>query len=435
MAGESALADVEAALASLGEQIERLQAEHQAQNRSATEIKVELAKSEERLRNLQGRLRQVEESQTERLRAIAESRQQLAQCARAAEESQREILGAEAAIAELYLAKEAMAAQVVSLVNQREAAQHERAELSAAVQQARQLARRIDEKVHARDLAANEVRHERSALADRLREDYGIELAQWEHHPSDDEQRQREEVQQEIDELRRKINHLGNVNLEALEELEQLEARHRHLYDQYQDLASAKNSLVKIIERINADSRRLFGETLQSVKEHFGTLFRDLFGGGQADILLEEGVDILESGIEIVARPPGKEPRSISLLSGGEKTLTCTALLLAIFRSRPGPFCVLDEVDAALDEANIDRFIKVLRDFLTWTQFVIVTHSKKTMTCANTIYGVTMQESGVSKRVSVRFEDVSENGEFRVPTEPEDSSPAADRKADETRAA
>ena len=128
--------------------------------------------------------------------------------------------------------------------------------------------------------------------------------------------------------------------------------------------------------------------------------------------MLDEGVDILDSGIEIVARPPGKEPRNISLLSGGEKTLTCVALLLAIFRSRPSPFCVLDEVDAALDEANIERFIGVLQEFLAWTQFIVVTHSKKTMTCASTLYGVTMQESGVSKRVSVRFEDVSDTGEI-----------------------
>ena len=149
------------------------------------------------------------------------------------------------------------------------------------------------------------------------------------------------------------------------------------------------------------------------MRGHFQQLFRDLFGGGQGDIVLEEGVDILESGIEIVARPPGKEPRSISLFSGGEKTLTCVALLLAMFRSRPSPFCVLDEVDAALDEANIDRFTRVLHDFLKWTQFIIVTHSKKTMTCANTIYGVTMQESGVSKQVSVRFEDVSDDGHIR----------------------
>ncbi|RMF98755.1 MAG: chromosome segregation protein SMC, partial [Planctomycetota bacterium] len=235
-----------------------------------------------------------------------------------------------------------------------------------------------------------------------------------------------------IEELRRKINHLGNVNLEALAELEELEARYTHLKSQFDDLTTAKNSLLKIIERIDADSRKLFSATFQQIKEHFSALFRDLFGGGHADIVLEEGVDILESTIEIVARPPGKEPRNITLLSGGEKTLTCVALLLAIFRSRPSPFCVLDEVDAALDEANIDRFTQVLRDFLSITQFVIVTHSKKTMTCADTMYGITMQESGVSKRVSVRFEDVSETGEILGGRDPDDA-PA--READEEQAA
>ena len=143
----------------------------------------------------------------------------------------------------------------------------------------------------------------------------------------------------------------------------------------------------------------------------------------------------MESGIEILARPPGKEPRSISLLSGGEKTLTCVALLLAIFRSRPSPFCVLDEVDAALDEANIDRFIQVLKDFLTWTQFILVTHSKKTMTCANTIYGVTMQESGISKQVSVSFEDVSEEGEILPSALRRADEEAEQAKDDETQAA
>src|SRR5262249_39190132 len=118
------------------------------------------------------------------------------------------------------------------------------------------------------------------------------------------------------------------------------------------------------------------------------------------------------AGIEIIARPPGKEPRNISLLSGGEKTLTCVALLLAVFQYRPSPFCVLDEVDAALDEANIGRFVGVLQEFLSWTQFIIVTHSKRTMTCATTLYGVTMQESGISKRVAVRFEEVGDDGQI-----------------------
>jgi chromosome segregation protein len=217
--------------------------------------------------------------------------------------------------------------------------------------------------------------------------------------------------------------------MEAINELDTLESRFTMLSGQYDDLAKAKTSLEQIIQRINADSRRMFAETLDTIRGHFEEFFRKLFGGGRADIVLDEGEDPLEAGIQIIARPPGKEPRNISLLSGGEKTLTCTALLLAVFRSRPSPFCVLDEVDAALDEANIDRFINVLKEFVPATQFIVVTHSKKTMTAADSLYGITMEESGVSKRVSVRFEDISEegslaSGEGRVSTGNDDSAAA-----------
>jgi len=410
---EQNLAETEKHLERLSEQIGRLENERLGHGRETTEIKVELAKSEERLRNLHARLRQMDENRQERYQAIDESREHLAENTNRAETTRRNILRTESEIAELYLRKESYASKTVTMVNQREELQAQRSESTAEIQKIRAKVRKLEDKIHAEELSANEVRHERSTLADRLREDYGIELAELEHDSNAEEQHKREEVQQEIDDLRRKIGNLGNVNLEALEELQQLETRDKSLSDQYRDLVDAKTSLEKIIDKINADSRRLFTETLDTIRGHFQQLFRDLFGGGHADIVLEENVDILDSGIEIVARPPGKEPRSISLLSGGEKTLTCVAMLLAIFRSRPSPFCVLDEVDAALDEANIDRFIKVLKDFLAWTQFIIVTHSKKTMTCANTIYGVTMQESGVSKQVSVRFDDVSDDGHIK----------------------
>jgi chromosome segregation protein len=418
---DSELSEMEAKLAGLGEQISGLEGRRADAGRETTEIKVELAKCEEGLRNLHSRMRQFEENRQERHRAIDEARERLAECSRRDEDSRWKVLTAEAEVAELYLCKEGFAGRTIDLVNQRESLQEHRVEVAAEIQKIHARGRKIEEKMHTVDLSANEVRHERNGLADRIREDYGIELSELEHQPSDEEQHQREEVQQEIEELRQKINNLGNVNLEALDELEQLEGRFTTLSDQYRDLVDAKGSLEKIIDKINTDSRRLFAETLETVKGHFQTLFRDLFGGGSADILLEENVDILDSGIEIVARPPGKEPRSISLLSGGEKTLTCAALLLAIFRSRPSPFCVLDEVDAALDEANIHRFTQVLQDFLAWTQFIIVTHSKKTMTSANTIYGVTMQESGVSKQVSVRFEDVSDDGHI-LTTQPADKA-------------
>jgi len=407
------LGEAEAGMGKLNDQIEQLESRQQDNNRDTTHTKVELAKSEERLRNLNARLRQFNESRQERDRAIADGGQQLAQCLQRAEEAERHILRHESQVAELYLRKETYADETVELIDSRELLRRRRIELTDESRKLRNKARKTEEKIHAEDLAANEIRHQRNGLADRLREDYDIELAELEHVPSDEEQHQREEVQKEIDDLRRKINNLGNVNVEALEELDQLEGRHGMLNDQYTDLVEAKNSLERIIDKINIDSRRLFSETLETVTGHFRKMFSDLFGGGHGDIVLDEGVDILESGIEIVARPPGKEPRSISLLSGGEKTLTCVALLLAIFRSRPSPFCVLDEVDAALDEANIDRFTQVIQEFLDWTQFIIVTHSKKTMSAANTIYGVTMQESGVSKQVSVHFDDVSDDGHIR----------------------
>jgi chromosome segregation protein len=177
------------------------------------------------------------------------------------------------------------------------------------------------------------------------------------------------------------------------------------LQTQFDDLGAAKKSLEEIIATINMDSKRLFTETFTTIRMHFQELFRKVFGGGMADILLENEEDVLESGIEIVARPPGKELRSISLMSGGEKTMAAVALLLAIFRSKPSPFCILDEVDAALDEANIGRYTAVIREFLDLSQFIIVTHSKRTMSCADVLYGITMQESGISKRVAVKFED------------------------------
>ena len=273
--------------------------------------------------------------------------------------------------------------------------------------------RGLEEKLHKAELKSSHLKMERDNLVERLQEDYGIDIAELENAPLDEEEvAQREAIDDEISALRKKIGSIGSVNMDALAELEDLEHRYNKMDEQYQDLVSAKQSLENIIQRINTDSRRLFVETLEAIRGNFRTLFRQTFGGGKADIILEEGVDPLEAGVEIVATPPGKPEFNNSLLSGGEKALTAVSLLMAIFQFRPSPFCVLDEVDAPFDEANIGRFIDVLKSFLGWTKFVIVTHSKKTMTAATTLYGVTMQESGVSKRVSVRFEDVGEDGEI-----------------------
>jgi len=259
---------------------------------------------------------------------------------------------------------------------------------------------------HARDLAVHDLRARREAVAARLRDDYGVDLEQGQGASGEGQELAPALSEaQEIDDLRKKLARLGSVNLEALDELARVEAEHDGLKAQHDDLAAARKSLQDVIDAINVESRALFTATLAAVRGYFQELFRKLFGGGQADVVLEDGVDVLESGIEVTARPPGKELRALSLLSGGERTLTAIALLLAIFRNKPSPFCLLDEVDAALDEANTARLAGVLREFLDRSQFIVITHKKRTMAAADRLWGVTMQESGVSRVLPMRFED------------------------------
>ncbi len=226
-------------------------------------------------------------------------------------------------------------------------------------------------------------------------------------------------VEREIKEMRDKLDRLGNVNLDAIGEQDQLEADHNTMAEQLTDIENAKRELEQLITQLNEDSKKRFEEVFAQIRENFSGnngLFRRIFGGGKADVFLqpdENGhVDVLEAGVEIIAKPPGKEPQSISLLSGGEKTMTAVAILLSIFQAKPSPFCVLDEVDAALDEANVERFTNVVRSFLDHSHFIIITHHKRTMQVCDQLYGVTMQERGVSKRVAVKFEQVGKAGDI-----------------------
>ncbi|MGE3780316.1 MAG: chromosome segregation protein SMC, partial [Pirellulaceae bacterium] len=400
---QSRIRDAESSLA----EWDRRRHEHATDAHSA---KVELARSEQQADMLRARMTQFQEDQRERSRAILDATNQLNQGLERCQATDREILRDNAALAELLLAKEACHRERQRQLATRDALVAERTQFASRIQSLRKKAVQVDEALHRKDLLAHDLRHQRQALVERLREDYGIEIEQLTASASAEELAERTQIEAEIAELRGKLSHLGSVNMEALAELDELESRYQALHAQYVDLVDAKEALEKIIHKINADSRRLFQDTLEAIRVNFQALYRKAFGGGRADIVLEENVDPLEAGVELFATPPGKPQFNNSLLSGGEKALTAVALLLAIFQFRPSPFCVLDEVDAPFDEANIGRFVDVLRGFLGWTKFVIVTHSKKTMTAATTLYGVTMQESGVSKRVSVRFEDVSEDG-------------------------
>lgn len=212
-----------------------------------------------------------------------------------------------------------------------------------------------------------------------------------------------EAVKNEVAALRQRVQTMGPVNLVAIDEYGELKQRFEFLQAQSNDLVNSKNELLKAIDEINRTSERQFSETFEQIRKNFAQTFTTLFGGGHVDLVLVEAQDVLESGIEIVAQPPGTRLKSISLLSGGQKTMTAVALLFAIYLVKPSPFCVLDELDAPLDESNIGRFTGLLKQFTEKSQFIMITHNKRTIAASKAIYGVTMEERGVSKVVSLRF--------------------------------
>jgi chromosome segregation protein len=221
-----------------------------------------------------------------------------------------------------------------------------------------------------------------------------------------------DEVKAEVDALRQRIGSMGAVNLVAIEEYSELKQRYEFLKTQCDDLTSAKVALLKAIDDINQTSLEQFKVTFEQIRKNFAYTFQILFGGGRAEIELITAEDPLESGIEIVAQPPGTKLKGITLLSGGQKTLTAVALLFALYMVKPSPFCLLDELDAPLDESNIHRFTNLLKQFVKESQFIIITHNKSTVAAADALYGVTMQERGVSKTVSMRFNQ--DKGEAEV---------------------
>ena len=225
-----------------------------------------------------------------------------------------------------------------------------------------------------------------------------------------------ERIEEIVAELTERIESMGPVNVDAIQEFDELEERYVFLEKQNADLVNSKAELLEVISKINRTTKEMFAETFEKIRVNFQEMFTELFGGGRANLMLVDDSDPLESGIEIIAKPPGKQLQSVSLLSGGERTMTAVSLLFAIYMVKPSPFCVLDEMDAPLDESNISRFVKILDRFVGQSQFVVITHNKRTISRADMLYGVTMEEHGVSKLVSVKFSGKSgtENPETTV---------------------
>ena len=454
---EQSLHQLEASLAAATDEMLTIEQQLQELEQQRSADHLNLAKQGERLEALRAQsIRLTEELQQRAAQHEEAERRSQASLAKR-QQITLNVLNTRAVRDEKLLDNEHVAAEAALLHARKLALRVERSQLVEQELAIRKERRELSERRHTEEMRVRDIRHLIEQLNERLDEEYQIKLSEVVASGASSmqlltEERQarseghggkskghkdespegadeggthtatelpsfaeaRPEIEARVNRLRKQLKLMGAVNTDSLNDLEMLENRFNQLSTQLQDLVEAKNTLEDIIRKINSESRRLFAETFGTIRTNFQELFRQVFGGGEGDIVLEDPNDVLDCGIDIAARPPGKELRSISLLSGGEKTMTAIALIMAIFKSKPSPFCILDEVDAALDEANVERFTAVVKAFQQSTQFIMITHHKRSMTVADVLYGVTMEESGVSKRMSVRFEDVSEDGNFKA---------------------
>ena len=393
--------------------VSRLGEQAAAARRDLNRTNIERDELDRQRRDLANHMEQAVGRAAEYEREIAEAQQQ----ARLATEDARRLGG------EVEQARETLAAREAEVQR-----------LGERVLEARAHAQHIERDWHSLEVSRREIEVKRENLEDRTGEELGFELAfvyyEYRAMMADGEDGVRvtrvdiDEAAAQIDALRAEIKTLGNVNLDSIEEELNLASRNEELVRQVADIDQAREQLTVLIDKLNHVCRERFGEAFARIQAEFGGnsgMFRKLFGGGRAEVRLmplvkvvetpdgpkkveTDQTDLLESGIEVIAKPPGKEPRSISQLSGGEKTMTAVALLLSIFRSKPSCFCILDEVDAALDEANVGRYVEVVRQYTDQSHFIVITHNKRTMQAMDRLYGVTMQERGVSTRVAVKLE-------------------------------
>ncbi|MBN1884946.1 MAG: chromosome segregation protein SMC [Candidatus Krumholzibacteriota bacterium] len=393
-----------------------LQEERSRQEAELTDRKVELA-------SLQGSI----DRTLEELRGLGEMREQFAGLVA---QRETEIVDSEREAAELAEGIEAERGGVGALLEEERACQAELETLGGSLEKRREAVAAIEKELKElkseRDgviARENEFRVKLSTIEARMREliDRGKEMHETDlscylegtELPLTDEERA--VTDEMLEKEKEKLERIGPVNLAAVEEYEEKNRRLEFLTAQRDDLVKAREELLEAISRINRQARKIFVETFEKVRGFFGETFRVLFEGGDAALSLEEGTDPLEADVKIVARPKGKRFQDISLLSGGERALTAMALLFALYKAKPSPFCIFDEVDAPLDDANIQRFVRMLKKFSEDTQFIIITHNKRTMEAADRLYGVTMQERGVSSVVSVDLTDVEDVMEKKRP--------------------
>ncbi|MGG4458835.1 chromosome segregation protein SMC [Brevibacillus porteri] len=407
---QASLAAMEQEEKELGAQIAEAEAKRQEQleskeemNQKITSLKVLNAQVKQ---EYQSRLEQTErflEQKSQLQREWEEQNANLASLDELERTNESSGLELDQRISELRQDKDRVAGLIQERRSERATLFYKQEQVEQQVKEIRREVKSLEEKLHQEEVKVNRNEVELDHLLNKLSEEYEMsyDLAK-QKYPA------RGEIQEEtqvVNRLKKQIGALGTVNLGAIEEYERLSERQQFLSSQEADLNEAKDMLYQVIQEMNAEMSRRFKETFDAISEQFRDVFVQLFGGGRADLVLSNPDNLLETGIDIVAQPPGKKLQNLALLSGGERALTAMALLFAILRVKPVPFCVLDEVEAALDEANVNRFAEYMHHFSNQTQFICVTHRKGTMESADVLYGITMQEGGVSKLVSVKLED------------------------------
>ncbi len=408
--------EIEERGAEISKKIEEMQTEMKMRSsqrdsamKQCTDIRVQLA----------GR-RQQEKSLTEKLKALENELTRLNNTlssyktsAESNKETEKDITNKisenEKILEELFKERTTIENEISELQSIRQGSYIELTQAETLIKNNRKDMDQINQEKYQLEIAKTQHEMNIGSIMSKMRERYGLKEETEILSDESEQEMTDEELDNRINDLRVKMERLGPVNLTAVDEYNKQKDRYDLMSTQKEDLLKAKESLYNIIQHINRESRERLKEVYESVNTNFQQLFQRLFGGGHGELILTDEGDILESGLEIIARPPGKKPQAISMLSTGERSLTAIALLFSLFKVKPSPFCVLDEVDAALDDANIRRFTSMLKEFSSETQFIIITHNKRTMEIADVLYGITMEESGVSKLVSLKMNNKVSN--------------------------
>jgi chromosome segregation protein len=441
----------------LSSRLEALRQQRDAANAALTEAKIALATEEQVGASYRNQKQPIETRIAELGQFVRQRRGEISACLERKEQAQVEIEQARQGIVSLEYECEQVNRRVADLILERESLKTNLAAGEEDLQNQRQHLAQLQEQKGALEIELAQKHMSVQNLRERIQQKYQVNLDDVRsecititiasegppriHTLSPEEMAASgastdwNAVAEQITALQQRIDEMGPVNLVAIEEYEETEQRYKFLSQQNEDLIQARAQLLEVINRINKQTREMFSTTFAEIRESFRSLFAEIFDGGKADLFLVDEGDVLESGIEIMARPPGKHLQSVSLLSGGEQTMAAVALLFAIYQVKPSPFCVLDELDAPLDESNINRFVRILRRFLSGSQFVVITHNKRTIGMAEVLYGITMQEQGVSKLVSVKFHKAADEVRDHAPSPLESPAPGPqiEEEEDESR--